>query len=274
MPSGHDPGPAAVAELVRVLREQVAKHTDNIADLENRLSAAHQRISEQQRLLARLLDNDVAPRSNEPFAPPLAYHAESQNPSMPPCGYPASEGTPAAGPRFPVTSTAAAAMESLQPASQSRKPDPMFPGPATAESPGASVPHSVPHAVQSPIAFVSAPGQDVRETAGNTSTRLKPEPAGVKLGGQTRVEHIDVIASAVFQARLAQHDVGDNRRSQRNQDSVAHTPTIGVVRAVAAVPIPSMPGARETTLTIDREALDRGHRSLAGRRRWFFFGRR
>ena len=60
MPNPSETRTDAVTELVRILREQLASKDERIRALESQLSDANDRIADQQRLLARLLERTAA----------------------------------------------------------------------------------------------------------------------------------------------------------------------------------------------------------------------
>jgi hypothetical protein len=234
MTPGSESRSDAVTELVKVLRDQVSSHAEHIADLESRLSAANQRIAEQQRLLTRLLERGVGGQPPEPLPPALSHSV-----------MPARDLRPPAVERERV-----------------RPQRPVEPAPRS--------PRIVPTPLEQPVAFVRTSEPAVADRARVPSGK----PVRLKVLGDSavapRIEAIDAIAGAVLQARprVIADEFGPDRRIPL---AIAVPPTSGVVRAAhSSVPI----SPYESTLTLDRQNLERGHRALSRRRRWFPFGRR
>lgn len=224
MAADRDTRPDAVAELVRALREQVTQHADHIAELERRLVAANQRIADQQRLLARLLEKSSGSRAPVPLPSVLALPAQ---------------------PRL---------------APESR------PG-RIREIPGSSASDAAPAAVVIPTAGQGAPCE-------NAASLPTAQPAGDRIHlprADAGAPPLDSIASAVLLARDSRNDSPQDVHGNASH-AVAREPTTGIVRAAGGPDSPEE--ERETTLTLDREELARGHRAAQGGRRWFPFSRR
>jgi hypothetical protein len=130
--------------------------------------------------------------------------------------------------------------------------------------------HSVGASAQAPIesavAVIAPPVEpDNPEPANQT-----PPPAPVRLPNPGKsMPRLKSIADAVILARRGPSEPG--RSDSRAIGAVqAYLPTTGIVRAAAGQ---DTPGMRETTLTLNREELAQGHRTISQRRRWFPFGR-
>lgn len=83
--------PDALTELVRILREQLTRKDERIANLETLLKEANLRLEEQQRLLEYLLGREntahSAPTAAHP-PPPAQRHVPPASPSSPPPAQP------------------------------------------------------------------------------------------------------------------------------------------------------------------------------------------
>lgn len=223
MAADNEPRQDAVTELVRALREQVTQHAEHIAELERRLVAANQRIADQQRLLARLLEKSSGSQAPVPLPSVLTLPAQQR----------------------------------LAPESR--------PG-RIREIPGSSASDAAP-AVVMPTAGQGAPCE-------NAASLPTVQPAGARIHlprADAGAPPLDSIASAVLLARDSRNDSPQGVHGNASH-AVAREPTTGIVRATGGPDFPEK--GRETTLTLDREELARGHRAAQGGRRWFPFSRR
>jgi hypothetical protein len=242
--------PDAVAELVRALREQAARHVDHIADLERRLIAANQRIADQQRLLARLLEKGDGAR------PPASLPAELARAIQPPA--------PELPSKLPSELPPARIRESERPFVAEAAPVAVLARPAE-PAPPEGAPEALPPAAIPPV---SAPMVIPSADAG---ARIQLPRAEASL------PRLDSIAGAVLLARDARSGRGDSAPAlpvtpvQPDSEAPTFEPTAGIVRAAG---VETSAEERETTLTLDREELARGHRAMQDGRRWFPFGRR
>jgi hypothetical protein len=99
----------ALTELVRILREQLARKDERIAALESLLQEANRRIAEQHRMLSRMLERDTVQTPPPPAATPRIPRS------------PVSDAASGSPPPAPPRETPTAAPQPLPPAPRAAK---------------------------------------------------------------------------------------------------------------------------------------------------------
>ena len=237
--TGHRPD--SINELVRILREQADVDALRISNLQRELIEARQRIIDQQRLLARLLERGgTGGAAATPLPPQLAYPVEVRaRPISPIASIP---------PVSPAPPRVTRAERTILPEESNAFPEVK----------------ASPPSVRSDNQVQQAP-----------AIPEKREPPRAQLP-PIQVPQIGIVASTVLSAVVRQESEGEDGSADAESLAV-HLPTSGRVRTAAGLAMDDLTGdmepheTEERTLKMDRRALRRGHDAItgeSGRPRW------